>query len=132
MAIVRTYIRIGAIAALVVVAGLMLPRIVASREDVRELRIVARDMTYYVAGAPSDEPNPTLRFKAGERVKLVFRNEDTGMSHDFNIDAWDVSTELLNGKGEDVVTFRVPSNTKADRYTCGPHSLMMFGPIVVE
>jgi len=108
----------------------MLPRIVSSREDVRDVTLVVRNMTYYLDG--SDVPNPPLRFGHGERVRLTLRSEDAGMSHDFNIRDWGVATRTLDGKGEVSVTFRVPSSASATSYTCTPHSAMMSGAIVVE
>ena len=109
----------------------MLPRIVSSREeDARAITVVVRNMTYYVEG--NDIPNPSLTFAAGEQIRLTLRNEDPGMSHDFNITSWNVSTKVLDGKGQDTVTFRVPSQSDAPAtYTCTPHSAMMSGNIIV-
>ncbi|MCA1561382.1 MAG: hypothetical protein LC753_10540 [Acidobacteria bacterium] len=116
------------VGAAAVTAG-MLPRIASSRDEMRELRVVAREMTFYVEG--QDAPNPTLRFKAGERVRLVFRNADRGMSHDFVVPGWKVRTELLEGAGETSVTFRVPG-PGSQPYTCSPHAAMMRGTIEIE
>lgn len=96
----------------------------------REIRLVVRDMTFYLDG--DDTPNPTLRFRAGERVRLVLRNEDTGMDHDFAIESWQVATRLLEGRGHDAVTFRVPETPGPQTYICTPHAQMMRGSIVVE
>ena len=132
------YLRLG-LAVLVLVAGALLqPRIASTRENTpaaagtRDLLIVARDMTYYVDGG--DEPNPSLEFKAGEQIKLTFRNEDAGMEHDFAIPEWRVATRRLDGKGEDVIVFRIPGRgpSGASRYACTPHSEMMNGEVVVE
>ena len=125
------YIRIGIILGVAVVSAVMLPRIVSSREDVREITLVAREMTYYLDG--KDEPNPSLRFTPGERVRLTLRNDDRGMSHDFSIRAWGVGTKVLDGKGQDTITFRVPAGSGAPvAYTCTPHTAMMSGSIVLE
>jgi plastocyanin len=107
----------------------MVPRIVSSREDVRQVTLVVRNMTYYVEG--SDVPNPELRFRAGEQVRVTLRNEDAGMSHDFNIRDWGVATKILDGKGEEAVRFRVPS-AGTTTYSCTPHAAMMSGSIIVE
>src|SRR5918993_3575459 len=64
----------------------------------REIQVVARGMTFYVDGRA--EANPALRVRRGERVRIVFRNEDAGMKHDFVIPAWDVETKTLAGKGQ--------------------------------
>ena len=115
------------------IAGLML--LVAllpawSEAPPREVTLVARGMAFYLAGDPS-RPNPTLDVKAGERVRIVLRNEDRGMTHDFavpvvaaamNVIAWDESGE---------VTFDVPDTPGTYEYVCRPHSLMMRGTIRV-
>jgi plastocyanin len=112
-------------------AAVMLPRIVSSREGVRDVTLVVRNMTYYLEDG--EDPNPSLRFTPGEQVRLTLRNEDRGMSHDFSIKAWGVSTKVLDGKGEDSVSFRVPArSTGTTPYTCTPHTAMMNGSIVVE
>ena len=128
----RTYSRVIFVIVLIVGAALMLPRIVSSREEEpRAVTVVVRNMTYYLDG--QDTPNPSLKFAAGERVRLTLRNEDAGMSHDFNIRPWNVGTKVLEGKGQDTVTFRVPSRSEAPAtYTCTPHAAMMSGSIVIE
>jgi plastocyanin len=130
MTIMRTYFRVGFVLILFVAVALTLPRIVSSREDARTVTLVVRNMTYYLEG--NDTPNPSLTFAAGEQVRLTLRNEDPGMSHDFTIRPWSVSTKILDGKGQDTVTFRVPSGSEGPAsYTCTPHSAMMSGRIVV-
>jgi hypothetical protein len=96
----------------------------------RDVRLIARDMTFYLEGA--EQPNPTLRFRAGEEIRLVLRNDDAGMDHDFAIRTWGVATGLLEGKGETAVTFRVPGTRGSESYACSPHSQMMRGTIEIE
>jgi FtsP/CotA-like multicopper oxidase with cupredoxin domain len=112
----------------------LLPIVAASRSGdplPREVRIVARDMNFYVDG--EQMPNPTLRFKAGEQIRLVLRNEDTGMTHDFVINEWNVATETLSEKGaEDTVMFRVPKQRASTAYQCSPHSEMMRGSVHID
>jgi hypothetical protein len=104
---------------------------VSSREEARSVTLVARNMTYYLEG--SETPNPSLKFAAGEHVSLTLRNEDPGMSHDFNIRPWNVGTKILDGKGQDTITFRVPPRSEEPAaYTCTPHAAMMSGSIIVE
>ena len=125
------YIRIAVVVAVGVAGAVMLPRIVSSREAVRDVTLVVRNMTYYVDG--DNTPNPALRFAAGEPVRLTLRNEDRGMSHDFSVRSWGVATKVLDGKGQDTVTFRVPRQSNASTaYTCTPHTAMMNGAIVIE
>ena len=116
-------------AAVILAAALVLPGMVSSRDNVRSVLIVARAMTYYVDG--TDGANPSLRFKAGERIRLTFRNEDQGMEHDFTIPGWNVGTKVVNGKGQDVVEFVVPSRGDVS-YSCTPHSQMMNGVVQVK
>jgi len=96
----------------------------------RELRIVVRNMTYYLEG--SAEANPTLRLHAGETVRLVVRNEDRGMKHDFTIPDWDAATPLVAGQREGSVVITAPSRGARADYHCTPHAETMRGTIIVE
>jgi plastocyanin len=102
----------------------------SSLDNVREIHLVVRDMTFYIAG--QDAPNPTLQARPGERIRLVLRNTDVGMSHDFAIRSWRVNTRLLKGKGQDTIEFTVPSARGTHDYSCTPHAEMMSGAIVVQ
>jgi plastocyanin len=101
-----------------------------ARDSVREIRLVAKDMTFYVAGEHA--PNPTLHARPGERVRIVLSNTDLGMSHDFVIRSWSVNTRLLKGKGQDTIEFTVPNTRGSHLYSCSPHAEMMGGTIVVN
>ena len=96
----------------------------------RVIHLVARDMTFYVAG--EREPNPTIHARAGERIRLVLNNADGGMSHDFAIRSWRVTTSLLKGKGEVSVEFTVPEARGSHTYSCTPHAEMMSGILIVN
>jgi plastocyanin len=125
------YLRLAVVVVIAAVGAVMLPRIVSSREAVRDVTLVVRNMTYYVDGAST--PNPQLRFAAGEQVRLTLRNEDQGMTHDFSVKSWGVATKVLDGKGQDTVTFRVPRGSHGSTtYTCTPHTAMMNGTIVID
>ena len=128
----RGYIRIGAVVIGVVFLAALLPIMGLSREadEVREIRLVARDMTYYVEG--QEEPNPALKFRAGERVKVVLRNDDEGMEHDFTVRSWEVAIPVIEGKGSSSVTFTVPQLRGSHAYSCTPHPSSMRGVIVIE
>ena len=76
----------------------------------REIHLVAKDMTFYVDG--QNAPNPTLHARPGERIRIVLRNTDVGMSHDFVIRSWSVNTRLLKGKGQDSIEFTVPADPR--------------------
>jgi plastocyanin len=96
----------------------------------REIRVVVRDMNFYVDGR-TDE-NPTLRLRAGETVRVVLRNEDEGMKHDFAIPGWNTATRRIESGEEASVTFRVPDGAASQSYTCRPHSSIMQGTIQIE
>lgn len=98
--------------------------------NAREIRIVVRDMNFYVDGEAG--ANPTLRLGAGETVRLVLRNEDAGMKHDFAIRAWNTATTQIESGEETSVTFRVPGGAASPTYTCRPHASIMQGTILVE
>lgn len=95
----------------------------------REIRLVARDMTFYAEG--SADPNPSLSVRPGQTVRIVFRNTDVGMRHDFTIPDWGVATHAIAGRGETAVVFRAPERGRA-HYTCTPHAAVMKGTIAVE
>ena len=121
-----------AIAAAVVVGALASGAIALSARGpgLREIRIVARDMTFYVEGEA--DPNPTLRLRAGETVRLVLKNEDDGMRHDFAIPDWNAATKRIEGGEETTITFRAPDRPSEQTYRCQPHSKIMRGTILVE
>jgi hypothetical protein len=122
----RVALFVAALAAMLAVV----PSIVWTRSDVREVRVVARGMQYYVEG--STEPNPVLRLRRGEQVRVTLRNEDRGMTHDFRIPRLDVGTALASFGEEKSFSFRVPRDTAALQYACTPHSAMMGGEVAVE
>lgn len=128
--------RLGFILAAVLASAALLPIVAASRDRAaatapREIRLVAQDMTFYLEGHSA--PNPTIRVRAGEHIRLVLRNETPGMSHDLVIRPWQVQTPMLQKKGEEaVVSFRVPDQTGTATYNCTPHAEMMRGNISIE
>lgn len=108
--------------------GLLLAARTPSRA--REIHVVARDMSFYVDGAA--EANPTLRMRSGESIRLVLRNEDEGMTHDFAIPGIGAATKRLAAGEEASMAFRAPENRGEQPYTCRPHSRIMRGTILVE
>lgn len=97
----------------------------------REITLVARDMAFYQLGDPST-PNPTLRLRAGERVRVVLRNEDRGITHDFAVPALDAALDQIDWNEDTYVTFDVPETPGRYQYICRPHMLMMSGQIIVQ
>jgi hypothetical protein len=128
--VTRKRLRAGVAAIALLIGAALLPMLGLSREHVRDLRLVALDKTFYLEGQPA--PNPTLVFRAGERVRLVLRNEDDGMRHDLKIRDWNIAVPPIDGKGERAVTFRVPGRPGTASYACTPHAASMAGSIEVE
>ena len=108
------------------VGAAVLPRVAPARE----IRLVARDMTYYVDGEST--PNPGLRIARGERVRIVLRNEDPGMAHDFTVAAWNLRTARVAAGEEVRITFSAPEESGAAAYACTPHGQTMRGTMTVE
>jgi len=121
-------------AALVIGAGMILATRFApgasAPPNPRDVVLIARDMRFYLDG--QSNRNPTLRLKAGETIRLVVRNQQPGLTHDFAIPAWRVATGALLGMDADVVTFTVPNQPGRHEYICNPHAAMMRGFIEVE
>lgn len=121
-----------AVIGLGILALTLLPMLASSQTDeVHEIRLVVRDMNFYVEG--ESQPNPTLTVRPGEQVRLVLKNDDPGMRHDFVVEAWDVATRILADRGEqDSITFKAPSSPGEQVYHCTPHAKMMRGTIRVQ
>jgi len=112
--------------ALLMLMGAMLPAM--SSTPTREVTLVARGMAFYLAEDPAT-PNPTIELRAGERVRIVLRNDERGMTHDFAVPALGAGTDLLDWRESDEVTVDVPDRPGAYEYVCRPHLLMMRGTI---
>lgn len=108
----------------------MPPRGAEMRGASRDVRIVVRNMTFYLEG--SGAANPTLRLRAGETVRLVLRNEDRGMKHDFTVPAWNAATPLIPVQREAEVLITAPARGSRATYHCTPHEETMRGTIIVE
>ena len=96
----------------------------------RDIVLVARGMTFVLDGSP-DVPNPVIQVRAGERVRLVLRNEAPGLLHDLEIPEWEMSIEQLRAGETGDVTFIVPDSPGRYMYRCRPHSGMMHSFIEV-
>jgi len=122
--------RRAALAATLVVAAAAVAAFIARPHPGRDIHIVARDMAFYVDGSP--DPNPVLRLRAGEIVRLVLENDDPGMKHDFAIDDWNAGTSPVAAGGVTTMTVRVPAAGARVPYHCTPHEETMRGTIIVE
>jgi plastocyanin len=118
---------IAAIAVVMVFAAL-LPAL--SSTPSREIVLVAKGMSFHLEG-DSLTANPTLEVRAGERVRIVMRNHDRGMTHNFVVPALGVQLELLRWNESADVVFEAPDKPGTYEYECAPHRLMMRGTIKV-
>jgi plastocyanin len=119
---------VAVVVAVVVVGGLLAA---VSRQPSREIVLVVRNMAFYLDG-DATQPNPTLTMNAGERVRVVLRNQERGFTHDFAVPAIDATTDLINWNEDAAVTFDVPDRPGTYEYVCAPHAGMMRGRIVVR
>lgn len=119
---------IAAVAVAVVAAFLPLT---AERGEPREIGVVIRNMAFYLEG--HDEPNPAIHVGRGETIALLVRNDDAGITHDFAVHAWGVSTGRLGGGSSERVVFTVPDAVRSSvEYVCNPHAEMMLGTFVID
>ena len=118
------------IAAVLVIGGAVLAHLAAQDNNVREIRLVVRDMTYYAAHTA--EANPTLRVARGEKIRLVLTNEDPGYSHNLIAPELGVATRLLAKGKSQSIEITIPDVAGLYSYRCGPHSEMMRGNIAIE
>lgn len=123
---------LGAAFALVAAAGLGLGSggSGASGGDVREIRLEARGMAFYLPG--DERPNPTLRVAPGERVRLVLENRDPGMRHDLALPALDRATTVLESGRTTSVVIRAPERPGSHEYLCSLHPVLMRGVLRVR
>lgn len=125
----RIPIRVILLVAACLIVGTLIP--VMSRSEAREIHLVVRDMAFYLADDPGTA-NPTITVKAGETVRLVVRNDDRGLKHDFALPVADASTKTLAFGERGEVTLTVPSQPGTYEYVCRPHRAMMRGLIKVQ
>ena len=115
-------------------AGLMLLAALLpalTRTPTREIQLVVKGMAFYLEN-DLETPNPTIEVKAGERVRVVVRNEDRGLTHDFAVPVAGIMTREIVWNESDDVAFDVPETSGTYEYVCQPHRLMMRGTILVR
>jgi hypothetical protein len=109
--------------------GALMPLVANPRPEPREIVLVARDMAFYLEG--SDAPNPTLLLAPGEEVRVVIKNEDPGITHDFAVASLGASIDPLVSGRSGSLRLRAPATPGRHEYVCRPHAQMMKGVIVV-
>ena len=120
---------VAAMAAMLLLVAL-LPAV--SSTPTREITLVVKGMAFYLEGDLTT-PNPTIEVKAGERVRVVLRNQDRGMTHDFAVPAvasCDERDRLERVRTTSCSMCRTTPGTY--EYVCQPHRLMMRGTIRVS
>lgn len=100
-----------------------------SRPEPRQITLVVRDMAFFLQGSAA--PNPTVRVRPGEEIRIVLRNEEAGITHDFAIGSLKIAVAPLRGEGTGSVVFRVPALPAQHEYACTLHSRMMKGTLLV-
>jgi plastocyanin len=123
----RVSAKLIAIGVAVVMLGALAAALV--RPAPRGVTLVARGMTFYLENG--NQPNPTLTFKAGERVRIVFRNEDRGISHNVAVPSFKAEFAPIGWNQSAAVVFEVPATPGTYEYWCRPHMMMMRGTIIV-
>lgn len=96
----------------------------------REVTLVARGMTFYLENG--NQPNPTLTFTAGDRVRIVFKNQDRGIQHNFAVPSFKAELDPIGWNQSSDVVFDVPETAGTYEYWCRPHMMMMRGTIIVS
>jgi plastocyanin len=131
MSILGRRISSKAIAALaaVMLAVTLLPAL--SSTPTREVTLVVRGMAFYLEN-DLRTPNPTIEVKAGERVRIVVKNQERGVTHDFAFPAAGAVMKELTWNQTGQVGFDAPTTPGTYEYFCQPHRLMMKGVIRVE
>lgn len=118
-------------AALAIVLLLVSQRQAAIPEDA--LVIVAKDMRFMVMDqAGIDQPNPTLRFSAGQSVTIEFRNEDAGMKHDLVLEGLNVRSRVLSLGESQRLRVTIPANSDQGAYLCSLHPRTMRGRLLFD
>jgi plastocyanin len=112
------------------IAGLVLVGCTPHPGPTRDIVLVARGMTFVLEDAP-DVPNPEIQLQAGERVRLVLKNEAPGLLHDVVIPDLGVEIEQMRAGESRELTFTVPAAPGRHAYRCRPHAEMMHGVVDV-
>lgn len=121
---------VAALAAIMILATGLLPAM-TTKAPPRQVTLVAKGMAFYVEG-DGRSANPPIEARVGETLRVVLRNQERGVTHDFAVPAVDAATRALNWNEEDDVTFDVPGEPGTYEYICRPHVLMMKGQLIVR
>lgn len=115
--------------ALLMLLGALLSAV--SRTPEREISLVARGMAFYLESDPAT-PNPTITVRAGERVRVVLRNEERGIVHDFAVPSLAAALDPVRWSESGAVMLEIPEAPGTYEYVCRPHQLMMRGVLRID
>ena len=128
--------RIGLLSALMIVVVGATGVVLASMSQgavSREITIVAKNMVFVIESPESSrQANPTITVKTGQKITIVFRNDDPGMQHDLVIQGLHVQVEVASCGETTRLTFTVPHEPGEYVYLCSFHPRRMRGVFVVE
>ena len=119
------------IAAMVALATVAVVTRAGAREEVREIELVARGMSFYLA-ADQAAANPTITVAAGERVRFVLRNETSGIEHDLAVDSLGIAMAPIPAGQVASLDVEIPNHAGTYEYRCRPHAVMMKGTLIVK
>jgi plastocyanin len=103
-------------------------RSIAPHKTVQEVSLVARGMAFTQEG--SETENPEIRVKAGQRIRIRFRNEDPGVDHALSLPAFNLRSAVLK-PGQEAYIDLIPRAPGRTSYECTLHSKMMRGTLVI-
>ena len=103
-------------------------QLAGSRRPVQEVTLVARDMAFMREG--SEVENPEIRVRAGQRVRIRFRNEDPGIDHVLRLPKLELESAIVK-PGEEAFLEFLPKAPGRSSYECTLHSRMMQGSLVI-
>ncbi len=131
--------RIALLSALMIVligaTGVVFPSMARGGAD-REITIVAKNMVFIIESTTqssgSGQANPTITVEAGQKITIVFRNDDPGMLHDLVIEGLDIQVEMVSCGESTRLTFTAPRQPGGYVYLCSFHPRSMRGEFIVE
>ena len=124
----RVSAKLIAIAVVVLLLGAL--GVAVTRPAPREITLTVHGMAFYLEG--NELPNPAITLAPGERVRIVLRNEDRGIRHDFAFPTVSAALDPIGWNESSDVTFTAPERPGVYEYWCRPHMLMMRGKIIVQ
>ena len=121
----------GFIVAVVVVVVAMAILMISGFRTSTEADEPIREIVLEAKGTAFGDDNPTLIFKAGERVRVIVRNTDPGVEHSIAIPELGIERVDIAPGEEHVFEVRAGRPGVVD-YVCPQHMPLMQGKIVVR